>query len=119
MGDYSGERTYDELKKFAMANLKPLCGPTNMDICSEEKKAEIIALQGLPEEELDAKIEEKEKELKTAEEEFETAVKELQATYEQLQKTKDETIANVKSSGLGLMKSVQAAAGKGSAKEEL
>jgi len=36
-------------------------------------------------------------------------VKKLQETYEQLQKDKEETIANVKKSGLGLMQAVQAA----------
>merc|ERR1712176_421421 len=98
-------------------NLKPLCGPNNLDICSDEKKAEIGALQALPAEDLATKIEEKEKEIKTAEEEFETKVKELQETYQGLQKTKDDTIKEVKASGLGLMKSVKAS--KAKPKEEL
>merc|ERR1712217_599388 len=115
--DYSGERTYDALKKFAMDNLKPLCSPNNLDICTEDKKAEIVALQALPAEELAKKIEEKEQQIKTAEEDFETKVKELQETYQGLQKTKDDTVKEVKASGLGLMKSVKAA--KGKPKDEL
>merc|ERR1719215_306971 len=115
--DYSGERTYDGLKKFAMDNLKPLCGPNNLDICSEDAKAEIVALQALPAEELATKIADKETAIKTAEEEFETKVKELQETYQSLQKTKDDTVKAVKESGLGLMKSVKAA--KAQPKEEL
>merc|ERR1712151_1226753 len=112
--------TYDALKKFAMDNLKPMCGPNNLEICTEEKKAEIVALQALPAAELATKIEEKEKEIKTAEEEFEAKVKELQETYQGLQKTKDDTVKEVKASGLGLMKSVKAAKGtKAAAKEEL
>merc|ERR1712217_645547 len=100
---------------FAMDNLKPICSPDNLDLCSEDKKAEIVALQALPAEELAKKIEEKEQEIKKAEEEFETKVKELQETYQGLQKTKDDTVKEVKASGLGLMKSVKAA--KGTAKE--
>merc|ERR1711920_1017573 len=118
--DYKGERTYDDLKKFAMENLKPLCGPANLDLCSDEKKEEIKALQALPAAELSAKIEEKEKAIKAAEEEFEAEVKKLQDTYQHLQKTKEDAVAAVKNSGLGLMKSVQAAAAaKGQPSEEL
>merc|ERR1712187_20755 len=111
--DYSGGRTYDDLKKFAMENLKPVCSPSNLDLCDEEKKAEITALQSMPADKLAASIEEKEKEIKDAQETFDAEVKKLQDTYSALQKTKDDTIAAVKSSGLGLMKSVQAAAKKG------
>merc|ERR1711920_1171086 len=53
--DYNGERTYDALKKFAKENLKPLCGPANLDLCSDEKKAEINALQALSSADLAAK----------------------------------------------------------------
>merc|ERR1712159_468525 len=115
--DYDGGRDYEALKKFAMDNLKPVCSPTNLDLCSEEKKAEITAIQASPDDELTKKIEEKEAEIKTAEETFEAEVKKLQDTYSELQKNKDDTVKAVKESGLGLMKSVQAAAKKG--KEEL
>merc|ERR1712032_1402177 len=110
--DYSGGRTYDDMKKFAMENLKPVCSPANIDLCDEAKKAEITALQGMPADKLAESIEEKEKEIKDAQETFDAEVKKLQDTYSALQKTKDDTIAAVKSSGLGLMKSVQAAAKK-------
>jgi len=47
-------------------------------------------------------------------------VKKLQDTYGQLQKDKDEAVANVKKSGLGLMQAVAAHAAKsGEKKEEL
>merc|ERR1719219_1762384 len=114
MEDYEGGRSYDELKKFAFANIKPICGPANLDLCEEEKKQEIAALQALPAEELGAKIEEKQAALKEAESTFEAEVKQLQEKYEQLQKAKDAKVAEIKASGLGLMVSVQAAAKKGS-----
>merc|ERR1719293_345241 len=55
--DYEGGRDYDALKKFAKENLKPMCSPANIDLCDDEKKAQIAELQALPEEELSSKIE--------------------------------------------------------------
>merc|ERR1711981_1546744 len=69
--DYEGGRDYDDLKKFADENLKPVCSPANLDLCSDDQKAE---------------------------------VKKLQKKYEELSKEKDETLANIKKSGLGTMK---------------
>merc|ERR1719379_1506464 len=115
--DYQGGRDYDALKKFAKENLKPMCSPANIDLCDDEKKKEIADFQAMSADDLAAKIEEKKAEIKTAESTFEEEVKKLQETYGQLQKDKDEAVANVKKSGLGLMQAVQAAAKKG--KEEL
>lgn len=39
--DYSGARSYDELKKFADENLGPTCGPTNLELCSENDKTKL------------------------------------------------------------------------------
>uniref|UniRef100_A0A7S1M9W2 Uncharacterized protein n=1 Tax=Alexandrium catenella TaxID=2925 RepID=A0A7S1M9W2_ALECA len=105
------------MKKFAKENLKPICSPANLDLCDEDRKKEISDIQALPAAELTAKIEEKQKEMKEAEEEFEAEVKKLQEHYQELTKSKDEKVAAVKSSGLGLMKSVQSHAQK--AKQEL
>merc|ERR1711972_258339 len=116
---YEGGREYDDLKKFVKENLKPMCSPSNIDLCSEEKKKEISDLQALPAEELAAKIEEKKKEQKDASEHFDAEVKKLQDRYQQLETEKKEKIAAVKASGLGLMQAVQAAAKKAGGKEEL
>jgi len=116
--DYEGGRSYDDLKKFAFANIKPQCSPANLELCDDEKTQEIVALQALPAEELSSKIEEKQKALKEAEQTFESEVKQLQAKYEQLQKDKDAAVAEIKASGLGLMLSVQAAANRGTEKKE-
>jgi len=117
--DYEGGRDYDALKKFAKDNLKPLCSPANVDLCDEEKKAEMAKYQAMPAEELGKAIEEKKTEMKTAEDTFTEETKKLQDTYTQLQKDKDETIAAVKKSGLGLMQAVQAHAKKSENKDEL
>merc|ERR1712232_491173 len=117
LDDYQGGRTYDAFNSFAKENLKPICSPANLDLCDDDKKAEIAKLQAMPVADLEAKIEEKKKLLKDAEDHFEAEVKKLQDTYEQLQKTKDDTTKEIKESGLGLMTSVLTHAKK--AKEEL
>jgi hypothetical protein len=114
--DYEGGRDFDSLKKFAEENLKPVCSPSNIDLCEPDKKKQIEDLMAMSADDLAAKIAEKEKEQKDAEAHFEAEVKKLQETYEGLSKTKDETIKAVKESGLGLMKAVVAASKK---KEEL
>ena len=117
--DYEGGRTFDDLKKFCDENLKPKCGPTNMDLCDDEATAEIEALQALSAEELEAKIAEKTDELEAAEKNFKDEVEKLQKNYEALSKEKDAAIEAVKASGLGLMKSVAAAAAATADKDEL
>jgi len=110
--DYQGGRDFDALKKFAEENLKPMCSPANIDLCDDDKKAEIEKFSSMSADDLDAAIKEKEKENETAESDFKTFVEGLQKQYEEAMKKKDEAIAAVKASGLGLMKAVKANAGK-------
>jgi len=116
--DYQGGRDFDALKKFADSNLGPKCGPANLDLCDAEQKAKIEGFMAMSAEELDASIKESEKGLADAETTFKQDVEKLQKTYEGLMQTKDDTIAAIKESGLGIMKAVKAAAG-GAAKNEL
>mmetsp|Transcript_27704 Transcript_27704/g.47064 ORF Transcript_27704/g.47064 Transcript_27704/m.47064 type:complete len:219 (+) Transcript_27704:154-810(+) len=108
--DYQGGRTYDDLKKFAEENLKPMCSVKNIDLCDDAKKADIKKYQDMSAEDLDAAIATEEKKLEDAEAEFKAAVQELQEKYSSLSSEKDAKIAEVKASGLGLMKSVKTAA---------
>jgi len=117
MVDYEGGRTLEALQEFSAENLKPVCSPTNIDLCDDEKKKEIATLQALSADDLEAQITEKKKLISDAEATFETSLKELQANYEKLQKDKDDGLKAIKESGLGLMQAVAAHAGK--AKEEL
>merc|ERR1712216_1025470 len=115
--DYQGGREFVDLLKFAKENLGPSCGPANLDLCDADQKAKITEAQALSEADLDAKITAEEKKIEQAEETFKSEVEKLQATYEKLSKEKDDTIASVKKSGLGMLKSVRANKKSGDKKE--
>ena len=106
--DYQGGRSLDDLQTFAKENLGPSCGPANLDLCDATQKAAVEEALALDDETLKSKIADGEKSLEDAETTFKAAVEKLQVTYESLMKEKDATIANVKSSGLGMLKSVLA-----------
>mmetsp|Transcript_59243 Transcript_59243/g.173283 ORF Transcript_59243/g.173283 Transcript_59243/m.173283 type:complete len:231 (+) Transcript_59243:150-842(+) len=53
---YEGEREYEALKKFADENLGPVCGPEQLELCSEEDKALLESFLAMPKAELEAKI---------------------------------------------------------------
>lgn len=117
--DYKGGREFDALKKFADENLKPVCSPTNIDLCDDEKKAEIKKFQDMADADLETLIKEKEKEMEDAENDFKDAVAKLQAEYSKLSSDKDAKLEDIKKSGLGLMKAVKAAKAMADKKDEL
>lgn len=106
--DYQGGRDFDALKKFAEENLKPMCSPTNIDLCDDDKKAEIKKFQDMGEEDLGKYIEDKEKEQEEAESTFKDEVSKLQTAYQKLSEDKDAKMEEIKKSGLGLAKAVKA-----------
>jgi len=104
--DYDGGRSYEDLKTFATENLKPLCSIKNVDLCDDDKKAQIKKYQDMT---VDALLEEVESEaakVEEANETFEEEVQKLQEKFEQLSVEKDAAIAAVNAAGLGLAKSV-------------
>merc|ERR1719444_257906 len=54
--DYEGGRDASSLKKFAAESLGPVCGPANLDLCDEEKKAQISSYQAMQADALSALI---------------------------------------------------------------
>jgi Thioredoxin len=106
--DYEGGRDYESLKAFADENLKPQCSPVNLDLCDDEKKAEIKKYQDMGKEALEAAIDEKEDQLADIEEAFEKFVEGLQKSY--MERQEQDTLAKeaIKNSGLKLMKAVRA-----------
>ena len=117
--DYQGGRDYKTLKKFADEKLKPMCSPTNIDLCDDDKKAEIKKFMDMSDADLESSITEKEAEMAKAEEEFKTFVEGLQEQYQEGMKKKDEALDAIKESGLGLMKAVKVAKKKKGDKDEL
>jgi len=115
--DYEGGRDYEELETFANENLKPMCSPSNLDLCDAEKKAQIEGFMKMSVEDLDTKISDGEASLKEAEANFDAEVQKLQEKYEELEKEKTAKQKEIKDSGLSLMKAVKAA--KGSPREDL
>jgi soluble cytochrome b562 len=105
--DYQGGRDFKTLKTFAEEKLKPMCSPANIDLCDDDKKAEINKFMSMDDAELDKLIKEKETEMSDAESEFKTFVEGLQAQYQEGMKKKDEALDAIKESGLGLMKAVK------------
>lgn len=116
--DYQGGRDYDSLKKFCDENLKPMCSPSNIDLCDDDKKAEIKKYTEMGTEALDKVIKEKEDEQAKVEEDFGKLVEGLQKQYQEASEAKDKTLDEIKQSGLGLMKAVRASLG-GASKDEL
>jgi len=118
--DYSGGRAFADLKKFASESLKPMCSPTNIDLCDDDKKAEISKLMEMSADDLDKEIAEKTKLLEEAEETFKSEVQKLQDQYQALMSAKEKAEEEVKDSGLGMMKAVKGAKAKATdAKDEL
>ncbi len=91
----------------------------NIDLCDEEKKAQIKKYQDMTVEALKAEVVTQEGLMEDAEKNFQEKVQELQATYEKLNEEKNDAIAKVKASGLGLMKSVIRSKEGPEAKDEL
>ena len=115
--DYKGGRDFKSLKAFADENLKPQCSVSNLELCDDEKKAEIKKFM----EELSAAISSKEEEIAKLNSDFEAFIEGLQSQYEEMMKKVTEDKEEVKKSGLGLMKSVVAsqAAKEDGTKDEL
>jgi len=109
MEDYKGGRTFDALQKFAQENLGPTCGPSNLDLCDDEKKATIAKYSAMSLADLDAIITESDEKATKAESDFKNFVEGLQKQYESESKKKDDAVASIKSSGLGFAKAVKAA----------
>mmetsp|Transcript_1833 Transcript_1833/g.1887 ORF Transcript_1833/g.1887 Transcript_1833/m.1887 type:complete len:178 (-) Transcript_1833:320-853(-) len=104
LGDkYEKGRTYDDMKAFAEENLGASCGPSNMDLCSEEKRAEIQGFLDMDEADLQTQVDEKTAAIDGAETTFKDAVSALQKSYEELMAAKDETVKKA-SENLGIMR---------------
>jgi FtsZ-binding cell division protein ZapB len=117
--EYQGPRSFDALKEFAEANLKPMCSVKNIDLCDDENQELIKKYQDMSVEDLEKAVEEKMVQIDEAEKTFEMEVEKLQQKYESLEKERSEAVAAVKNSGLGLMNSVLKSKAAPETKDEL
>jgi len=125
--DYQGGRSLDDLRSFAKENLGPQCGPGNLDLCDDEKKAAIKEYSAMSSADLTAfvqagkdKLEKLEADFKAfvetldkqmkdvAADEKDALLEKLRAEYKVKSDEKDAGIVEVKASGLGLAKAVSA-----------
>eukprot|EP00927_Polykrikos_kofoidii_P056540 TRINITY_DN5063_c0_g1_i1.p1 TRINITY_DN5063_c0_g1~~TRINITY_DN5063_c0_g1_i1.p1 ORF type:complete len:244 (+),score=52.22 TRINITY_DN5063_c0_g1_i1:79-732(+) len=104
--DYKGGRDYASLSKFA-SELGPQCSPANIDLCDDEKKTQITEFLALGADKRKDMIKEKEDELAKIEADFKAFVEGLQKQYSDASEKKEKDAEAVKTSGLGLLKSVQ------------
>jgi len=54
--DYSGGRDLEKLRTFVEENLKPICSPSNIDLCDDDKKVEIKKFLDMGEEALEKEV---------------------------------------------------------------
>lgn len=106
--DYKGGRDFDALKKFAEENLGPTCGPANLDLCDDAKKADIEKFSAMSDSALADAIKEKTETMEKLEKDFKEFVEGLQKQYTDANEKKDKDVEEIKNSGLGLMKAVAA-----------
>merc|ERR1712113_93357 len=105
--DYKGGRTFSDLKKFA-EGLGPQCSPGNLELCDEDKKKQINEFLAKSATEREEMINEMETKIKTLESDFKAFVEGLNTQYKENSEKKAKDIEAIKSSGLGLLKSVHA-----------
>jgi len=94
--DYSGGRDYESMAAFASENLKPSCSLTNLELCSDEKKASIAKYQDMSVEELQTIIKDAQSKMKAAEDHMDEEINKLQEAYEVLMKANEDAAKQAK-----------------------
>lgn len=110
---YDGARTYGDLLSFSKANLTPLCTPSNMEVCDDERKKLIEEYQHLTWGEIQTRIKEEQTQLQNINKKFDDAVQKLQDDYQARLDAKEQKIADIRSSDLKLLQSIKLAKEKG------
>jgi protein disulfide-isomerase A6 len=106
--DYQGSRSYQALKAFA-DDLKPRCGFFNLELCDESERKQLEEMMALSEEELEAKISERDEKVVEAQKIFEKAVEGLQMKFNELKTSLEKQKAEAKSEEYLQWKSVRVA----------
>ncbi len=94
------------IKSLLCLRNRPICSVKNIDLCDADKKAQIEKYQAMSLDDLKAAAKAEEDKLEEAESNFKVEVQKLQDKYTELSAEKDAKVAEVKASGLGLIKSI-------------
>jgi len=97
--DYEGERELEDLRKFATENLGPICGVKSLNECDETQKKLIEEAMKLKDDDLKAKLKEKNDLVEKLEKEFDEA-------YAKLEKDKNDKVKDIQKNGLSAFKMV-------------
>jgi len=103
--EYNGGRNLDDIKKHA-ATLGPSCSPANIDLCDDAKKKTIAEFTAMSAADREAKIKENEDATDKFEKDFTAFVEGLNKQYKEESEKKEKATADIKNSGLGLLKAV-------------
>lgn len=90
---YKSGRDFDSLKSFADENLKPLCSPFNLDICTDDQKKEIKKYEDMSADDLDKAMSEAKSQLASAEKAHEVEVQALQNAFAAVKQKESATSA--------------------------
>jgi len=104
--EYEGGREYEDLLAFAKENLGPVCGPNDLDLCDEEQKAKIAALEAEGYEKLEARLAKINEGILAEEDKFKKEVQKLQDRYEELMKDLQKATNDLKGDEFDLWNSV-------------
>jgi hypothetical protein len=109
---YQGDRTYEALSQFANETLwKRMCSPANLDAChNASMRAVFETIWKLPEQELTARIEEKEQEIRNVQQEAQQEFRKMQTKYDELAAEHQMIRARIKDK-IRMLKAVQEANG--------
>jgi hypothetical protein len=107
--DYDGNRSFQELDAFAVANLVPVCSVDHLDLCEPELKQRLQEYSNMDESKLKALMVQEEAKMEKAEKEFQQLVDSLSEKYEAAERERRKVIDEVMNGVLPSMRAVLAA----------
>merc|ERR1711860_68467 len=102
---YTGERTRKALKNFAR-ELKPVCIPAKLELCTEEEKETINKFTEMSIEDLSKEIKDDEKKIRKAHRIYDEEVAKLQESFRKVQETRVAAVLKLKSPKFKALKAV-------------
>jgi len=107
LAQYSGGRSYEELKSFARDHLGDNCGPSNLELCETKQKELMKGLANLTPEKREETAKLVEKAVKKAERHYEDAQWNFTLQIDLAEQEKDKQIKVIKDQGLPDARQVQ------------